>query len=66
MDCQATEFVCKPAFLGRHGPIFVEDLAKAHSIDPRSGEEPLAAMGVSIDTLTPEQEKYLVSWEAGT
>ncbi len=26
----------------------------------------LAAMGVKIDTLTPEQEKYLNSWEEGT
>jgi adenosylhomocysteinase len=26
----------------------------------------LTAMGVSIDTLTPEQEKYLDSWEEGT
>lgn len=26
----------------------------------------LASMGVSIDVLTPEQEKYLNSWESGT
>lgn len=26
----------------------------------------LASMGVSIDVLTPEQEKYLSSWESGT
>jgi adenosylhomocysteinase len=26
----------------------------------------LAAMGLQIDTLTPEQEKYLASWEEGT
>ncbi len=26
----------------------------------------LKSMGVSIDRLTPEQEKYLTSWEAGT
>src|SRR5436189_225422 len=26
----------------------------------------LQAMGATIDTLTPEQEKYLVSWEMGT
>jgi adenosylhomocysteinase len=26
----------------------------------------LAAMGVTIDTLTPEQQKYLASWEMGT
>jgi adenosylhomocysteinase len=26
----------------------------------------LAAMGVAIDTLTPEQSKYLSAWEQGT
>ena len=26
----------------------------------------LAAMGVDIDVLTPEQEHYLNSWELGT
>ena len=26
----------------------------------------LASMGISIDTLTPEQEEYLASWELGT
>ena len=26
----------------------------------------LEAMGIVIDTLTPEQEKYLNSWEHGT
>jgi len=26
----------------------------------------LASMGVEIDSLTPEQEKYLSSWEMGT
>jgi adenosylhomocysteinase len=26
----------------------------------------LASMGMKIDTLTPEQERYLASWEQGT
>jgi adenosylhomocysteinase len=26
----------------------------------------LEAMGIEIDTLTPEQDKYLNSWEHGT
>jgi S-adenosylhomocysteine hydrolase len=26
----------------------------------------LAAMGVGIDTLTPEQQRYLASWDQGT
>jgi len=35
-------------------------------IDQEIARLKLASMGVSIDTLTPEQEKYLSSWEMGT
>jgi adenosylhomocysteinase len=35
-------------------------------IDREIARLKLAAMGVQIDTLTPEQEKYLSSWEEGT
>ncbi len=35
-------------------------------IDRRVAQLKLAAMGIAIDELTPEQEKYLASWEAGT
>ena len=35
-------------------------------IDREIARLKLAAMGVEIDVLTPEQEKYLTSWEAGT
>jgi adenosylhomocysteinase len=35
-------------------------------IDRRVAELKLAAMGIGIDTLTPEQQHYLGSWEAGT
>lgn len=35
-------------------------------IDRNIARLKLEAMGVSIDTLTPEQEKYLTSWEHGT
>ena len=33
-------------------------------IDDQIGRVKLAAMGLSIDTLTPEQEAYLSGWEA--
>jgi adenosylhomocysteinase len=43
---------------------------KVHSvpveIDRNIARLKLAATGVGIDTLTPEQKKYLASWEAGT
>jgi adenosylhomocysteinase len=35
-------------------------------IDKQIARLKLASMGVEIDTLTPEQEKYLTSWEMGT
>ncbi len=35
-------------------------------VDQRIASIKLAAMGIEIDTLTPEQEKYLNSWEEGT
>jgi adenosylhomocysteinase len=35
-------------------------------IDKEVASLKLAAMGVGIDKLTPEQEKYLASWESGT
>jgi len=44
--------------------------AKVHTvpaaIDKEVARLKLAAMGVTIDTLTPEQQKYLASWEMGT
>jgi len=35
-------------------------------IDREVGRLKLQALGVKIDTLTPEQEKYLRSWDMGT
>jgi len=35
-------------------------------IDKEVGRLKLKAMGIEIDTLTPDQEKYLASWEMGT
>jgi adenosylhomocysteinase len=35
-------------------------------IDNQIAKEKLAAMGTKIDRLTPEQKKYLASWEIGT
>ncbi len=50
---------------------FVRELAKTVHTVPREIDEEiarlkLAAMGIAIDTLTPEQEKYLAAWEEGT
>jgi adenosylhomocysteinase len=36
------------------------------AIDQQIAREKLASMGVAIDKLTPEQKKYLASWDMGT
>jgi len=36
------------------------------AIDQQIAREKLVAMGIAIDQLTPEQKKYLASWELGT
>jgi len=36
------------------------------NIDKKIAKLKLKALGISIDTLTPEQKKYLSSWEIGT
>ena len=44
--------------------------AKVYSVPTEIDKEvarlKLEAMGIRIDTLTPEQEKYLTSWQEGT
>ena len=41
-------------------------IADPEDIDHEIARLKLAAMGVRIDALTPEQRKYLASWEMGT
>jgi adenosylhomocysteinase len=36
------------------------------AIDREIARLKLAAMGVGVDTLTPEQQRYLASWDVGT
>ena len=36
------------------------------TVDQEIAQLKLQSMGIAIDTLTPEQVKYLASWDAGT
>jgi len=56
----AKYIVTHGAELGRH----VYPVPKA--IDQEIARLKLKALGVSVDTLTPEQQRYLSSWEIGT
>ena len=47
-------------------PLADEVYPVPQKIDNQIAKEKLAAMGVRIDRLTPEQKKYLASWDIGT
>jgi adenosylhomocysteinase len=57
----AAEYLIKHPPQGPPAVIEVPD-----EIDQHVAEIKLSAMGIDIDTLTPEQERYLNSWETGT
>jgi len=44
----------------------LDRLIKLEQVDREIARLKLAAMGVRIDTPTPEQVKYMNSWEEGT
>jgi len=51
----------------RHARELTKDVHRIpRELDQGVAKLKLAAMGVVIDTLTPEQQKYLASWEMGT
>ena len=55
------------AYLARHARELENKVyAVPQEIDRRVAQLKLSAMGIRIDRLTPEQEKYLSSWEMGT
>ncbi len=55
------------AYLARHARDLENKVyGVPQEIDRRVAQLKLSAMGIRIDRLTPEQEKYLSSWEMGT
>lgn len=55
------------AYLARHEKQLQADVhAVPADIDDEVARDKLTAMGITIDTLTPEQETYLKSWQEGT
>ena len=51
---------------GEHGSLKKTVYPVPSKIDKEIARLKLGTMGIEIDTLTPEQEKYLSSWEMGT
>jgi adenosylhomocysteinase len=67
MDLSFANQALAAEHLARHGGSLPKAVHRIPSeIDQRVAQLKLAAMGITIDTLTPEQQKYMASWEAGT
>ncbi|MDY6952025.1 MAG: adenosylhomocysteinase, partial [Thermodesulfobacteriota bacterium] len=62
----ANQALCIEHVVKRKRPLAVQVYPVPEDIDKRIAKEKLAAMGISIDRLTPEQKKYLASWDMGT
>ena len=62
----ANQALCLEYLAGRHASLEAGVYDVPREIDEEVARLKLAAMGVAIDTLTEEQERYLRSWEQGT
>jgi len=67
MDMSFANQALGAEWMARNGPSLEKRVYPIpEDIDKEIARLKLHAMGVRIDTLTPEQEKYLASWEEGT
>ena len=67
MDMSFANQALTMEYLAREGRSLPPDVYSVPlEIDQQVARVKLEASGVHIDTLTPEQEKYLGSWEVGT
>jgi adenosylhomocysteinase len=67
MDMSFANQALSVEHLFKHGKTMDKNVHRVPlEIDRSIARLKLASMGLKIDTLTPEQEKYLSSWEMGT
>ena len=67
MDMSFANQALAAAYLVRQGAQLEPKVYRVpEDIDREIARLKLAAMGIEIDHLTPEQERYLTSWEGGT
>ena len=67
MDMSFANQALSAEFLVKHGKTLEKKVYKLpDEIDAEIARMKLKALGVKIDTLTKEQERYLASWELGT
>ena len=62
----ANQALCTEYMVRNKGKLDISVHPVPEEIDREVAGLKLRAMGVAIDTLTEEQEKYLSSWEEGT
>ncbi len=62
----ANQALCMEYMVKNKGKLEIKVHPVPEEIDKEIARLKLQAMDVEIDTLTPEQEKYLASWEEGT
>jgi adenosylhomocysteinase len=62
----ANQALCAEFVARNHASLVPEVYDVPPDIDREIARLKLKSMGVTIDTLTPEQERYLASWESGT
>src|SRR3989344_3620910 len=62
----ANQALAAEFFVKNKGKLKTQVYTISPEMDAEIAQLKLAAMGVKIDTLTPEQKKYLTSWQEGT
>ena len=62
----ANQALCMEHMVKNKGKLDTKVYRVPEEIDMQIAELKLKSMGIDIDTLTPEQIKYLTSWEEGT
>jgi len=67
MDMSFANQALSAEFMKKHSRELKNDVYKVpEAIDKKIAALKLKSMGIKIDSLTKEQEKYLSSWEIGT
>jgi adenosylhomocysteinase len=62
----ANQALCLEYLIKHRGKLETRVFSVPQDIDKNVARLKLASMGMDIDTLTPEQVKYLAGWEEGT
>ena len=62
----ANQALCAEYLLKQKGKLEQRVYDVPLAIDGEISKLKLAAMGIKIDILSPEQERYLASWQEGT